>query len=122
MLESWMRERIRRGQGWLQAQVQQALARASIPLTSSTEHQPPMYWGTHAAPRMTLYVWLAEEQEPRQLRFTRGLVGDCGAGVRLCQAYARAYIARSLRHMHIAPPVPRTAPSALPVTKPERAP
>jgi hypothetical protein len=51
-----MCERVRRGQGWLQAQVQHALARASIPLAPSTEHEPPMYWGTHVGTEATLYL------------------------------------------------------------------
>jgi hypothetical protein len=99
-----MRERVRRGQDWLQAQVQHALARASIPLAPSAEHEPPLYWGTQVDTRATLYLWLAAEREPRQIPFARGLISDCGAGVRLRQDYARSYILRSLRQMRILAP------------------
>ena len=99
-----MRERVQRGQCWLQAQVQQALVRASIPLAPSAEHEPPMYWGTPTETRRTLYVWLAEEQEPRQLPFAHDLIRACGAGVRPRQDYARAYIVRRLRQMRLLAP------------------
>ena len=104
MLESWISERLHRGQRWLQAQVQETLERAAIPLASSAAHQPPLYWGTDVATRATLYLWLAEEPHPRQLPFARSLILDCGAGVRLRQNYARSYIARSLRQWRLLAP------------------
>jgi hypothetical protein len=104
MPESWKRERDQRGQCWLQAQVHQALLRASIPLAPSAEHQPPMYWGAPTETRRTLYLWLAEEQTPRQLLFAQDLISACGAGVRPRQAYARAYITRRLRQMRLLAP------------------
>jgi hypothetical protein len=99
MPESWKRERDERGQCWLLAQVHHALRRAAIPLARSAEHEPPMYWGTPTETQQTLYLWLAEEQAPRQLLFTRDLIRACGAGVRPRQDYARAYISRRLRQM-----------------------
>jgi hypothetical protein len=104
MPESWRYERLHRGQSWLQAQVQQTLERAAIPLASSAAHQPPMYWGTDLATRATLYLWLAEEPHPRQMPFARSLILDCGAGVRLRQDYTRSYIARSLRQLCLLAP------------------
>ena len=110
MPESWISERLHRGQRWLQAQVQETLERATIPLASSAAHQPPLYWGTDVAPRATLYLWLAEEPHPRQLPFARSLILDCGAGVRLRQHYARSYIARSLRQLRLLAPSWRPSP------------
>jgi hypothetical protein len=104
MPESWMRERVQRGQCWLQAQVHQALVRASIHLASSAEHELPMYWGTPTETQWTLYLWLAAEQAPRQVPFARDLIRACGAGVRPRQDYARAYIARRLRQMRLLAP------------------
>jgi hypothetical protein len=104
MAESPMCQRLRQGRSWLQAQVQQALTRASIPLAPSTEHEPPMYWGTLPDTRETLYLRLDAEQEPRQIPFARSLILDCGAGMRRRHDYARSYITRSLRQMRILPP------------------
>ena len=104
MPESWISERLHSGQRWLQAQVQQTLERAAIPLAASAAHQPPLYWGTDVATRATLYLWLAEEPHPRQMLFPRSLILDCGAGERLRQNYARSYIARSLRQLRLLAP------------------
>jgi hypothetical protein len=104
MPESWISERLHRGQRWLQAQVQETLERAAIPLASSAAHQPPLYWGTDVTTRATLYLWLAEESHPRQMPFPRSLILDCGAGERLRQNYARSYIARSLRQLRLLAP------------------
>ena len=90
-----------RGKRWLQTQVEQVLEQASIPLATSAAHQPPLYWGTTVATRATLYLWLAEEPQPRAMSFPRSLILDCGAGMRVRQNYARSYIARTLRQWRL---------------------
>jgi hypothetical protein len=104
MAESPMCQRLRQGRSWLQARVQEVLAQASIPLTSLPEQQPALYWEIQADTREALYLWLAAEEEPRQLPFPRGLILDCGAGMRRRHDYARSYILRSLRQMRILAP------------------
>ena len=66
-----MCQRFRQGRCWLQAQVQHALARASVPLAPSTAQQPALYWEPPVDTRETLYLWLTAEQEPRQIPFAQ---------------------------------------------------
>ena len=101
MAESLRCPRLRAGQRWLQAAVEAVLAQAAIPLASSPMHQPAVYWGPPTGTRCSLYLWLAKEEAPCQLPFTRALLEDCGAGSRPHQSYARAYMLRSLRQMGV---------------------
>ena len=99
MAESGKCTRVLAGQRWLQAVVEAALAQASISLVARTAHQPALSWGTSEGTHRSLSLWLAKEEAPRSLPFTRALIEDCGAGARWRQTYARAYILRSLRQM-----------------------
>ena len=91
--------RVQAGQRWLEAVVEAALAQASIALAARTAHQPALAWGTSEGTHQRLSLWLATEEAPRSLPFTRVLIEDCGAGARRRQTYARAYILRRLRQM-----------------------
>ena len=91
--------RVLAGQRWLEAVVEAALAQASIALAARTAPQPALAWGTSEGTHQRLSLWLATEEAPRSLPFTRVLIEDCGAGARRRQTYARAYILRSLRQM-----------------------
>jgi hypothetical protein len=82
-----------------QAVVEAALAQASVSLAARAAHQPALSWGTSEGTHRSLSLWLAKEEAPRYLPFTRALIEDCGAGARRRQTYARAYILRSLRQM-----------------------
>jgi hypothetical protein len=99
MAESGKCTRVLAGQRWLQAVVEAALAQASISLVARTAHQQALSWGTSEGTHRSLSLWLAKEEAPRSLPFTRALIEDCGAGARRRQTYARAYILRSLRQM-----------------------
>jgi hypothetical protein len=99
MAETGRDTRTQVGQRWLQAMVETVLAEASIPLASSALHQPAVYWMTPPGVRPTLYLWLAEEETPRELPFPRDVIQDCGAGRRSRHTYARAYVLRRLRQM-----------------------
>ena len=99
MPESLRCTRIREGQRWLQAAVEAVLMQASIPLAVRAADQPAVSWGTPEGTHRSLSLWLATEEAPRSLPFTRALIEDCGAGARRRQTYARAYILRTLRQM-----------------------
>jgi hypothetical protein len=90
------------GKRWLQAKTEQLLVDNAVALAHPhMEDNPSCFWGTGPETGTTLYVRLADDPEPKALRFSRTMLHDCGAGRYLSQNQATTLIHRTLKKMGI---------------------
>ena len=91
-----------RSKRWLQAQVQQILTDAAVPLAvPRTEGEASCYWGTDRDTATTLYLLLDGDPVPKALPFSHRLIVGCGTGWYFSQSQAKLYIRRTLKKMGI---------------------